>query len=212
MEASCALRLPGQAHSAAIISRSIAGWNWLVKASRLLRPSSPIWLSRPGGCGAVPDSCFSFRRTASRRGPQSPRRQRRRAHRASSCCRHSTSRRRNRSACRKTLAANLAEADDLITRSEAAGRVIQPGHLERFNPAVLAVAQRLTQHMFFWGASPRRLHSALAHDVDVVLDLMIHDLDIVLTFAASPVCVKFAPSACPSFRPKLTLPMSGSSF
>ena len=43
----------------------------------------------------------------------------------------------------KPLAANLAEADDLIARAERGGRILQPGHLERFNPAVLAVEPRL---------------------------------------------------------------------
>ena len=86
----------------------------------------------------------------------------------------------------KPLATNLAEADDLIVRSENAGRIVQPGHLERFNPAVLAVAPRLKRPMFF-EAHRLSVFTPRSLDVDVVLDLMIHDLDIVLTFAASPV-------------------------
>jgi predicted dehydrogenase len=86
----------------------------------------------------------------------------------------------------KPLAANLVEADDLIARSEAAARIVQPGHLERFNPAVLAVAQRIKRPMFF-EAHRLSVFTPRSLDVDVVLDLMIHDLDIVLTFAASPV-------------------------
>jgi predicted dehydrogenase len=58
--------------------------------------------------------------------------------------------------------------------------------LERFNPAVLAVEPRLTRPMFF-EAHRLSMFTPRALDVDVVLDLMIHDLDIVLTFAASPV-------------------------
>ena len=86
----------------------------------------------------------------------------------------------------KPLAAALAEADDLIARAEKGRRILQPGHLERFNPAVLAIQTQLHRPMFFESHrlsvfTPRSL------DVDVVLDLMIHDLDIVLTFAASPV-------------------------
>jgi predicted dehydrogenase len=86
----------------------------------------------------------------------------------------------------KPIAATLAEADDLIARADKGKRVLQPGHLERFNPAVLAVQPQLRRPMFFESHrlsvfTPRSL------DVDVVLDLMIHDLDIVLTFAASPV-------------------------
>jgi predicted dehydrogenase len=85
----------------------------------------------------------------------------------------------------KPLAANLGQADDLVQRAEK-DRIVQPGHLERFNPAVLAVAQRLTRPMFF-EAHRLSVFTPRSLDVDVVLDLMIHDLDIVLTFAASPV-------------------------
>jgi predicted dehydrogenase len=86
----------------------------------------------------------------------------------------------------KPLAATLAEADDLVGRADKGKRILQPGHLERFNPAVLAIQPQLRRPMFFESHrlsvfTPRSL------DVDVVLDLMIHDLDIVLTFADSPV-------------------------
>ena len=86
----------------------------------------------------------------------------------------------------KPLAATLAEADDLIGRAEKGGRILQPGHLERFNPAVLAVEPELRRPMFF-ESHRLSIFTPRALDVDVVLDLMIHDLDIVLTFAASPV-------------------------
>jgi predicted dehydrogenase len=86
----------------------------------------------------------------------------------------------------KPLAANLAEADDLIARAEKAGRILQPGHLERFNPAVLAIEPKLHRPMFF-EAHRLSVFTPRSLDVDVVLDLMIHDLDIVLTFANSPV-------------------------
>ena len=86
----------------------------------------------------------------------------------------------------KPLAANLKEADDLIARAERAGRIVQPGHLERFNPAVLAVEPKLKRPMFF-EAHRLSVFTPRALDVDVVLDLMIHDLDIVLTFAGSTV-------------------------
>jgi predicted dehydrogenase len=86
----------------------------------------------------------------------------------------------------KPLAASLAEADDLIAHTGRGSRILQPGHLERFNPAVLAIQPQLRRPMFFESHrlsvfTPRSL------DVDVVLDLMIHDLDIVLAFANSPV-------------------------
>ena len=86
----------------------------------------------------------------------------------------------------KPLAATLAEADGLIVRAERANRILQPGHLERFNPAVLAIEPRLRRPMFF-EAHRLSVFTPRALDVDVVLDLMIHDLDIVLTFARSPV-------------------------
>ena len=86
----------------------------------------------------------------------------------------------------KPLAATLAEADDLLDRAEKKQRILQPGHLERFNPAVLTVEPRLHRPMFF-ESHRLSIFTPRALDVDVVLDLMIHDLDIVLTFANSPV-------------------------
>jgi len=86
----------------------------------------------------------------------------------------------------KPLAATIDQADDLIRRAEKHSRILQPGHLERFNPAVLAVEQRLHRPMFF-ESHRLSIFTPRALDVDVVLDLMIHDLDIVLSFAASPV-------------------------
>ena len=86
----------------------------------------------------------------------------------------------------KPLAATLAQADDLIARADKGQRILQPGHLERFNPAVLAIHPQLKRPMFF-EAHRLSIFGPRALDVDVVLDLMIHDLDIVLTFAASPV-------------------------
>ena len=84
----------------------------------------------------------------------------------------------------KPIAASLAEADDLIARAERGKRILQPGHLERFNPAVLAIQPQLRRPMFF-EAHRLSIFTPRALDVDVVLDLMIHDLDIVLAFAAS---------------------------
>jgi predicted dehydrogenase len=86
----------------------------------------------------------------------------------------------------KPLAASLAEADDLCARAEKGGRILQPGHLERFNPAVLAIEPKLRRPMFF-EAHRLSVFTPRSLDVDVVLDLMIHDLDIVLKFADSAV-------------------------
>ncbi len=86
----------------------------------------------------------------------------------------------------KPLAATLDEADELVNLAAAHKRIAQVGHLERFNPAVRATIPLLTQPMFF---EVHRLSVFMPRslDVDVVLDLMIHDLDIVVAFANSPV-------------------------
>ncbi len=86
----------------------------------------------------------------------------------------------------KPLAANLGEAEELIALADKHNRVLQVGHLERFNPAVLAIEPKLRRPMFF-EAHRLSVFTPRSLDVDVVLDLMIHDLDIVLTFARSPV-------------------------
>ncbi|MCU1257555.1 MAG: oxidoreductase domain protein [Bryobacterales bacterium] len=85
----------------------------------------------------------------------------------------------------KPIAPDLASAERLIAAAAANNRILQVGHLERFNPAVIALESVATLPLFFEihrlsVFSPRSL------DVDVVLDLMIHDLDIVLALARSP--------------------------
>jgi len=79
----------------------------------------------------------------------------------------------------KPMAVNLAEADALLQAAKKNGRILQVGHVERFNPAVIAVEPILNRPLFFevhrLGVfTPRSL------DVDVIYDLMIHDLDILL--------------------------------
>jgi predicted dehydrogenase len=86
----------------------------------------------------------------------------------------------------KPLATSLAEADQLIDLSQRLGRVGQVGHLERFNSAVQATLPLITRPMFF-EVHRLSVFTPRSLDVDVVLDLMIHDLDIVLSFADSPV-------------------------
>lgn len=86
----------------------------------------------------------------------------------------------------KPLAATLPEADELIRLANSLGRVGQVGHLERFNPAVRATAPLITQPMFF-EVHRLSIFTPRSLDVDVVLDLMIHDLDVVLSFVNSPV-------------------------
>lgn len=86
----------------------------------------------------------------------------------------------------KPLAASLDQADELIRLAQHNGRVAQVGHLERFNPAVRATVPLITKPMFF-EVHRLSVFTPRALDVDVVLDLMIHDLDIVLSFVQSPV-------------------------
>jgi predicted dehydrogenase len=86
----------------------------------------------------------------------------------------------------KPLATTLAEADELIQLAATHKRVAQVGHLERFNPAVHATLPLLTRPMFF-EVHRLSVFTPRSLDVDVVLDLMIHDLDIVLSFANSRV-------------------------
>ncbi len=86
----------------------------------------------------------------------------------------------------KPLSATLAEADEIIGLAERYVCVAQVGHLERFNPAVRATLPLLTQPMFF-EVHRLSVFTPRSLDVDVVFDLMIHDIDIVLTFAKSAV-------------------------
>ena len=86
----------------------------------------------------------------------------------------------------KPIAPTLAEADELLAAATRHGRILQVGHLERFNPAVTAVHALLNRPMFF-EAHRLSIFTPRSLDVDVVLDLMIHDLDLVLSLAQSEV-------------------------
>ncbi|HEU4417224.1 MAG TPA: Gfo/Idh/MocA family oxidoreductase [Candidatus Angelobacter sp.] len=85
----------------------------------------------------------------------------------------------------KPLASSLDEADELVSLAQANHRIAQVGHLERFNPAVRATLPLITRPMFF-EVHRLSVFSPRSLDVDVVLDLMIHDIDVVLSFVASP--------------------------
>jgi predicted dehydrogenase len=86
----------------------------------------------------------------------------------------------------KPIAASLAEVDSLIALASLHQRILQVGHLERFNPAVLAVQPYIHMPMFF-EAHRLSIFTPRSLDVDVILDLMVHDLDIVLSLVQSPV-------------------------
>ena len=86
----------------------------------------------------------------------------------------------------KPLAGSLLDANVIVELARRHGRIVQVGHLERFNPAVVAARAQLNRPMFF-EAHRLSVFTPRSLDVDVVLDLMIHDLDIVLSFVDSPV-------------------------
>jgi predicted dehydrogenase len=79
----------------------------------------------------------------------------------------------------KPIAPDLAAASRLIEAASRSGRILQVGHLERFNPAVIELERRATLPLFF-EIHRMNVFSPRSLDVDVVLDLMIHDVDIVL--------------------------------
>jgi predicted dehydrogenase len=86
----------------------------------------------------------------------------------------------------KPLAPSLSQADELIALATKSGRIAQAGHLERFNPAVRAALPLITKPMFF-EVHRLSVFTPRSLDVDVVLDLMIHDLDAVLSLVNSPI-------------------------
>jgi predicted dehydrogenase len=86
----------------------------------------------------------------------------------------------------KPLTSKLFEADDLVRIANRTHRIVQVGHLERFNPAVRAVLPLVTKPMFF-EVHRLSIFTPRSLDVDVVLDLMIHDIDVVLSLVNSPV-------------------------
>ncbi len=86
----------------------------------------------------------------------------------------------------KPIAATLAEADELVQVANRHQRIAQVGHLERFNAAVRATYP-LLNHPLFFEIHRLSVFTPRSLDVDVVLDLMIHDLDIVLSFVNSPI-------------------------
>jgi predicted dehydrogenase len=84
----------------------------------------------------------------------------------------------------KPVAPDLSSADRLVATAAATGRILQIGHLERFNPAVAALEKRVTLPLFF-EIHRMSVFSPRSLDIDVVLDLMIHDIDIVLALVGA---------------------------
>ena len=86
----------------------------------------------------------------------------------------------------KPMTTTLKEADELIQYAESRGLIIQVGHLERFNPAVVSLRNYLKKPMFI-ESHRLSMYQPRGTDVSVVLDLMIHDIDIILNFVQSEV-------------------------
>jgi predicted dehydrogenase len=85
----------------------------------------------------------------------------------------------------KPISHTLSDADRLIRAAENSRSVLQVGHLERFNPAIVAVRPRVS-HPRFFEAHRMGVFSPRSLDIDVILDLMIHDLDIISLLVPSP--------------------------
>ena len=92
----------------------------------------------------------------------------------------------------KPLAATLAQADELVALAARKKAVLQVGHVQRFSPAFQALAQRVNKALYI-DAERLAGFTQRGAEVDVILDLMIHDLDLALSLARAPVS---AVSAC----------------
>ena len=86
----------------------------------------------------------------------------------------------------KPITVTLQEADDLVAAARGQGRILQVGHLERFNGAIVALSGILNKPMFI---ESHRLapFKDRGTEVDVILDIMIHDIDIILNIVGAPV-------------------------
>jgi predicted dehydrogenase len=89
----------------------------------------------------------------------------------------------------KPITENIKEADELINESGKRGCILQVGHLERYNPAVLAASEMIENPLFIESErfSPFLGRGGRGTDIDVTLDLMIHDVDIILSLIPFPV-------------------------
>jgi predicted dehydrogenase len=103
----------------------------------------------------------------------------------------------------KPIATSVEEADEMIALSERANALLQVGHLERFNPAVRAASGIVTQPRFF-EAHRLSIFTPRSLDIDVVMDLMIHDLDVVLSFAGSDVA-EIRAAGVPILTPRIDI-------
>ncbi len=103
----------------------------------------------------------------------------------------------------KPITATVAEADELVARARRSGRVLQVGHVERYNPAVEA-ALGLLEEPRFVEAHRLSVPTGRSLDVDVVRDIMIHDLQIAAELVGRP-AVEFRAAGLPVLTPRLDI-------
>lgn len=103
----------------------------------------------------------------------------------------------------KPISHTLTEADEMIALAEAKSLTLQVGHIERFNPAFRELQQRLTRPRFF-EAHRMGIFTPRSLDIDVVMDLMVHELDIIATLVNREV-VKVEAVGIPILTPKIDL-------
>ncbi|MEK6301487.1 MAG: Gfo/Idh/MocA family oxidoreductase [Acidobacteriota bacterium] len=103
----------------------------------------------------------------------------------------------------KPISQTLDEADAIIAAAKRGRAVVQVGHLERFNPAVAATSGIVTRPLFF-EAHRLSVFTPRSLDIDVVMDLMIHDIDVVLSFVDSNV-LEVRAAGVPILTPKVDI-------
>lgn len=103
----------------------------------------------------------------------------------------------------KPIARTLAEADEMISLAAQKGVNLQVGHIERFNPAFRALREQLTRPRFF-EAHRMGIFSPRSLDIDVVMDLMVHELDIIASLVNQEV-VRLEAVGIPILTPKIDL-------
>ncbi len=103
----------------------------------------------------------------------------------------------------KPIATTVSEADELIAAAQRNHRILQVGHIERFNPAITA-AKKILKGPKFFEIHRLSLFTPRSLDIDVVLDLMIHDLDILLSFVDSEV-IDIRAVGLPILTPKVDI-------
>jgi predicted dehydrogenase len=103
----------------------------------------------------------------------------------------------------KPIARTLAEADAMIAAAKESGAVLQVGHIERFNPAFASLQKQITRPLFF-EAHRMGVFTPRSLDIDVVMDLMVHELDIISALVPGEV-VKIEAVGIPILTPKIDL-------